>query len=834
MLRYKARTLVPLVIALCSIQQSEVAAQEVDCFIDMSSSMQGPKARAARAGAELLIWMLDDSFNVRVIAFNDQAHASDDFSIRSRRGEAQQWITQLDTGGGTDYLKALQRGRKSNHRIGVFLSDGDHRGDSQDVIEYVKREWLEKGTLHTIAVQCAPKSSAETLLRDMSRLTGGSFTRVEDSEQLVRAFVNIATRLGNYRSYAPKMNRVDLKRCSGRIMAFGYNGLPELLASDSSSHVQRRHSAHLPSEEVNGIISKLTKPTEVSLVLRPPTARNAWLGDIHRNDLPNSSVEIPSQNGIVGADTALDVDISFAGRDADQLGSGFGYSGEVSVLDDRGHVLSRTAGTAVGSKDRLRAKVPIPSKGGEYSLRTLTTVTTPDGYAFTALDQQHVRAVSSIRVSVKPTTIEMSTRSSMFKTDLAVMSNQDFTEPIDWQIRMPKTVKDLQLVEVVDSNDTLTITFNAIRPGSYQGHLEVTGTASMPVESILVPFKFTVMPRFAGLIVPEIRRVNLGSVTAASGSFSKTIRFASADATAQTYQLAVTSLSSGRDTLPIRLSAQTFQADAQKPGSVELLVDVKPVSSGRYFGKLVVSGLANDQPTRWVSNLELTVAEPLVAESVPIITVPVGSVRKFEVTIRNTGSAPLAQVSAEAPKTLSGAGKVSRHVVVRIDDAVTGIGDKNIARFRFSVAVSPLMGTVADLAGTALIRRDGKIACSIPLRIHVIERERVQSFSVVPERIVKKVEARTPIRIELSITAIDSLKRPMKLTASVQSFKHNESAVNLVAQLRVSSGSLKPRVSERCELFLITPEENGTYESKVVLEASDGSRVVVPVTLQVQ
>lgn len=173
---------------------------ETALVVDRSGSMAGDKLRAAVEGGKLFTAILPQGDAVRLVAF-DGAASSATFRIDSSGGrdQALRWLDKLSARGGTDYLTALQAITESPSAI-VFLSDGEHGGSPEAVLELVQRRFVGRTTIHTIAIQTVASSPAEKLLVDMAAATGGTFTRVEQSEQLVKALVGIAIRLGNYRA----------------------------------------------------------------------------------------------------------------------------------------------------------------------------------------------------------------------------------------------------------------------------------------------------------------------------------------------------------------------------------------------------------------------------------------------------------------------------------------------------------------------------------------------------------------------------------------------------------------------------------------------------------
>ncbi|MCH7727288.1 MAG: VWA domain-containing protein, partial [Planctomycetes bacterium] len=271
-------------------------------FLDCSGSMAGGKAKALKESAKLAVACLDDKCLLTIVAFNSSAKVSPVFSMRKAddRTAAKNWIDQIQTGGGTDYLAALKATALPKGVTSIWISDGAHNGRPEPVEQFVNKHV--RSTIYTVAVECAPSSPAENLMTRMAVLSGGSFVRVEKSEELVKTILDIATRIGGkYRSHPPTKDVLSFQGVDGRLIAVGYDGTPTVLSSPNVTKLQRQHFADLPGQKVDLVVTELSQNCNVSIRLDGKRSKDAHLGEIHLSGLPSGEMHVDTKDGRVFA-----------------------------------------------------------------------------------------------------------------------------------------------------------------------------------------------------------------------------------------------------------------------------------------------------------------------------------------------------------------------------------------------------------------------------------------------------------------------------------------------------------------------------------------------------
>ena len=359
------RALVLFVIILAVERESStVRAEDYIAFIDISASMKADKKLSnAGAGLNLFAAVLQDDDTLTVIAFNDSLVVHGPFTMATDRHRVERLTSQLDASGGTDYLQALKAmsGRLESS-VGVFLSDGAHHGRSDEVLEYVERNLAGDLPLHTIAVGCAHQSAAEQLLSRMAAATDASYSRVESSENLVRCFLNIALRSGNYRGYQPSKNEVTLSGLQGTLLSFAYDGKVNL-----SSSIERNHLFTLPGENVNFAVSKPPAGEAVLVSLIDPASGQSRLGAVYTDGLPQHWLEIENRLPKYPPGSTIRLTLKFLDpRTQREVPINRDVSASIELTGQAGAAILNTNLQPVGSV--LQGTLKLPEDIGAYSL----------------------------------------------------------------------------------------------------------------------------------------------------------------------------------------------------------------------------------------------------------------------------------------------------------------------------------------------------------------------------------------------------------------------------------------------------------------------------------
>ena len=179
-------------------------------LIDRSNSMgyqseglrAGEKMEYAKVAALAVLDQLAPQDFVGAIAFDAQPHELGALrAVGQSRGAIGAKILQLQYGGGTDFLDALEAARQSlvaspaRVRHVILLTDGDtnrHTEDHAAVIAELARDEI---TVTTIRI--GDDAANLELLEGMARATGGSFHHVERVAALPQLMIRDAQRLMN-------------------------------------------------------------------------------------------------------------------------------------------------------------------------------------------------------------------------------------------------------------------------------------------------------------------------------------------------------------------------------------------------------------------------------------------------------------------------------------------------------------------------------------------------------------------------------------------------------------------------------------------------------------
>src|SRR4051812_15160667 len=140
----------------------------VPAYLDTSGSMAGTRERALREATKLLTVLLDSRQELVLIDFNSTARSAR-FPLRTsaQRQAALAHIDALRIGGGTDYVAALKAVKLPADVPAVFVSDGEHNGPAEQVLDHLQRH--PTGPLFTVAVEAPPE--AKRLLAEMAART---------------------------------------------------------------------------------------------------------------------------------------------------------------------------------------------------------------------------------------------------------------------------------------------------------------------------------------------------------------------------------------------------------------------------------------------------------------------------------------------------------------------------------------------------------------------------------------------------------------------------------------------------------------------------------------
>jgi len=537
---------------IITVTASSILAQDAFLFMDVSGSMQGQKEKHAKESAKLGVAILDDGFDVQVIAFNDSAKASRIFSMtqESERDAAKKWLDRISIGGGTDYLSALRATTIQKDSLAIWISDGAHNGPPEPVRDFVKKNV--RGKLYTIAVECPRNSPAEQLMTDMAVLTGGSFVRVEKSEDLVTTMVEITARVsGNYRSLAPDKDVIQFNAKKGRMLAVGYAGEPKVDVKPATANTARRHHADLPGHDVDLLFVDLGRDSNVTVRLMKKGIPSAHLGEIHVDGFPTAEMNVETEDGRIVA--GGDVDVTFAFKEDGQTidpRKRQDLNAEANIVDASGKVLASAQAKPSKQRANLKATVKVPENVPEtVTIAGKTGVQTSGGHEFVATEKRSVAVVKMYHLNCEPSTLRLGGKVGVISGNLQLQVADAAAGPVTYSaVFADKQPEGQRILSTKTAPKGILLQFEATRPGAYRGRLLVRATTTVRVKPLHVPYEFTVKPKHLGLAIPKQRTIDLGTALAASGTLTSLLTFPSHDGEEVLYVVDVEDLGSSNGT----------------------------------------------------------------------------------------------------------------------------------------------------------------------------------------------------------------------------------------------------------------------------------------------
>jgi hypothetical protein len=807
----------------------------IHVYVDCSGSMAADgKSQAAREGAKLFVAMGENSSDLVIVPFNHTALIGK-FSMPRDRDMALKWIDAFRADGGTDYLTALKVAELPPAAEGVFLSDGGPNSPPAEIFQFLKAHC--KGKLHTVAIDCPAGSPPEKLLMEMAALTGGSFTNVENSEALVTAMLALATRLGRYRSHRPDQDSVQFRASTGRILAFGYDGVPEISASPTCASAILRHHAALPEQKVDLAALDLTTTTDVTLRLTRKRTATARLGDIHRSDLPEAHVEVETKGGRVAGGDTLKATVRFIDRDGHPVPPNSNLSAEVQILDPSQKVLSSAVANPSPDRTKYQAQVAIPSQPGTVTLRTKTAVATPEGHAFIATDDRTVVVANAYALAATPVPLQLTAKLGQWQCPLDVRIVGAPGTSATFSAELPPNVSGLRLLTTTTAGEKLVLQFEATAPGTHRGSLLLRANAPVLTKSLAVPFVFTVEPLLRGLALPTTRQIDLGSVTAQCGLREVALHIPSLDDQPAAYDVQVRDLAGSAIAIPLKIEPMSIQPSKNSPAEVKVSFHVEDIPTGTYLGAMILKPTVTLPERSWETKLRLLVSEPLSAPAVDAGIVEVGKIVTRTLTLTNLGAAGIDGLTAALPVTLQGPAEETRDIAITLVDEIGILAPNQSKPLALRIAVSPLMASRGAFQGRIRIRRGGTDALAVPFSIKVVSPgEGPSPLVVAPEAIEvssapgEVAHAQLRIRLESEASEADELE------ISGGAFHDAKGAsVELTGAFRWPDGNrVTPDRPVTTEAFLVSPPIAGTYRGTLTIRSQRNGTKGVPVTLRTQ
>lgn len=815
-------------------------AADVRLDVDCSDSMnQKHKAEYAKAAAQLFVAMLDEDAVLQVVAFNSLATPSPLFRMSEpgKRDEAIRWIGRLTIGGGTDYRASLSTASPPDNGVTVFLSDGEHNGTAEPVLDELKKRFVGRSRLYCVSVDCAAGSAAEQLLTRMASTTGGSYTRVEKSEQLVSTFADIAVRIGKLRTYRPTEREVRFRAGHGHILALGFDGDVDV-ATSHAARSQRAHSADLPGEDVALQAAEVGSATDVIVRLTQPRTKDSRLVGIYRDDLPSANLTVDTQAGraSVGGQLAATIAFENSGRPAESQPLA-NVAGEVQVRDADGRVLNTVATQTCPEKGCLTAMIPLPKTPGPVTLRGISTIKTREGQSFVQHDDVTVVVEEPARLTINPESVSRQSKPGPFNVELDIALDGKATLPATATAKLAKDVSGLRLIQSDFKQGRLDLRFVAERAGRYQGELVISATSSTLVEPKTIPLTVEVETSFRGLSLSDMRDIDIGTYPAGHGRLEVALRFPTEDDEPAKYDLVATDLSSTNIAIPLRLQADEVITRKNAAGETHAIVQIGNVAAGDYSAIVTASAKKSVPQREWKTCLKLTISEPLSGADVDLGDVEIGDTATGQIKVSNSAKSAMSDITLTAPTRFRDqADATSSEISVSISPTKFQL-DKNSERaIPVEVTIAPTCMLRGPISAQMPLRRGEVETRKMSIRLNVVERG--QGAAVVqaaPAKLTLKGEPREVVQFQVLLKGTVRLKGPVSLTASLVDRDSTGQQKILVADFHWPDDKpiLRPKESLELKGFVLAPPTPGKYEGEVVIASEQYGTVRVPFSLDV-
>lgn len=806
-------------------------AQRIPIVIDKSGSMAGKKIEEAKEGAKLAIAILDSQKQVLIVDFNDTARKAP-FSLLTpnHRQAAMAHIESMTATGGTSYLAALQAADLAPGVPVIFLSDGMPSEAPGQVLDYLKNH--PSGPLFTIAVEAPP--DAAKLLAQMAAMTGGTFVAVEKSEDLVKALLDIAKALAQYRSYKPHEDTVRCRAAAGKIIAFGFDAVPAITTAGSPAKALFEHEARLPGEQVRLSAIDLPVPTDILIKAAQKRTPQGRLGAILRPDLARAEMEITPPGGNAPAGGTVTAKTRFSDPQGNPIDPRRrpDLASEFQVIDQAGAVVAKAPAKPSATEPALEAQLKLPEQPGPVTIRNITHDKS-QGPAFEAQQSRTLLLQKPLPLTVSPARLTVTAKEGRFTAtlQLKVISSKPVTATFTAQLDGAHA--NLRLLGSRAQVDTLSLELEALAPGTYRGTLTVHGAAATPVAAVQVPYEVTITPRLLGLALPTSRSHHLGSVPANAGAKSFPLPpVPSLDQDAADYVVEVLDLASGSAVIPLAAEKTTLSPTKAKPAALTLTAQVGDVPAGDYEAAVRLKLGAGPQAKVWETLVKLTVTETLSAQPLDFGTVEVGKTATQSLLIKNA-SGPLAKVALVKPVIKAKGDDVTLAAPEATD--VPGPGQEK--QVPVTVAISPLIESRGLHKGVLRLRRASNQDIEVPVQVTIVgEGEGPAALLVAPAQVQVTARAGEIQQFEVRIKLAADAAPGDDLSALLGGFKDpSGKAQEVDVALEWPGGTKLTRASAvtlKCQI--IAPDRPGTYAGQLAIASQKNGTKNLPVSVQVK
>lgn len=823
--------------AIVLVITSTLQAGDTGIAIDLSGSMKGEKAAAAKQGAKLLTFVLASGERLAAAGFGTQVtYKSFVLTSDQTREDAMQFVDRLTIGGGTDYTAALSAAWPNDMCFLVFLSDGEHQaGPTSDVIQRVREEFVGRIQIHTVGVEVDAGSAAERLLQEMAVLTGGSYVRVERSEELVQALVAIAVRMGDYRTHQPKNHELQLDAAPGRLLAFAYDG--ELKLSTTPLASSRHHLATLPGEDVEARALILTQPSSIRVMLRSPRAPSARLGEVHVDYLPRGHLRLGTRDGRAPAGGTVRADVALSTPTGDTIDAAQHpeITGRARLIDAEGKQHANVTLQA-DSNGYLSADVPLPTTAGPVTIEAQTTVKDSLGNEFRDSDSTSILVEEPHPLTVTPAKLTAISKPGTCRIPLKAAVNGQEVAPELLAVRIDAKVAGIEFLGTEIIQGALLLLFDASTPGKYEGSLTVQANATVLTKPTRIPFLITVTPRIDGLTCPKERTVDFGTRLPGGEPPVIELEIPTDDEDAASYTVAVSDLTSGQATIPLRTDSTSIIPLKGKPARIRLSADLSDATPGEYAGS--VTFRTKELPIQvWTTLAKLHVTDALAADPIDLGAIEVASVVSANVTVRNRSSQKLTGFALTVPDRFAVSDGTTSDVVVKSDSKTWDITANSTREIEIRIYVSAEASVRGTLTGVITVRRGNETSLRVPIRMSIVDRGAGPTrFAALPKSVALKGDPGDILTFTVTLQPSERFSGPLECRASFGETTNTASqTIEAATAIEWPDGKVL-RAARPISLkgFLIAPGTRGAYATGIEIRADGGGILMIPVTLIVR
>ncbi len=798
----------------------------VTLYLDVSGSMQGARANAMKEAAKLAMAVLPDSTRLVVVPFSDRA-SSKAFSLvaEASRTQAQQFINDLRVDGGTDYLQALKVAPLPKDAVGIFLSDGEHQGDSSGVIQHLKAN--DHGRLFTIAVEpTSPKDDA--LLAQMAAITKGSHVRVEKTEDLVRTFLAISQQLGNYSACRPQQAKVDLANVKGPVIVFGFDAQPALSVGSQNQAAKRVHYAKLPGEHVEMRKYDLADPSNITIQAQNTRSVNGRLGLIFRQDLPKAEMRVEASAGKALAGGDVRVETRFTDGDGMPIDprSRPDLSSWVEAVDASGKIVDKANSKPSSTTPALEAVIRLPKSAGPVTIRGHSAAKA-GGESFEQSDSRTILAVAPQAWTIQPNKLAWSQKVG---SHIEIVKSAGSSAVTQVTARFEGSGAKLQ--DIRQKAETLELCFVADRPGEILGEIVLDGTSnSGPLATLRLPVQAKVLPRHGGLELAREQMLRVGPKLANSGSVQlAALELRTADEDAMEYFVEIEDLACSGTLLRVTASESRIPVSKANVGKPQLQVEVGNVPTGTYRGAVVLR--AKDRSLgEWRTELELAVTEPLSIGAVNVGQIAPGQKVDVNVAIKNLAGA-ISNIDLTPPSF----SRLGQKAVCVLPKPKFALEARQALEIPLQIALAPTVKERGEVLEEILVRRVTGQVVRAPVRMEIVDPSALRSLIVSPTKLEMEAKPGEPIRFQVRVRLkADANPDRDNLNADFGLFREKDGKdVSIKTASRWEDTNMAT-VQQPASLagFLVAPNQRGTFVGSLILRGSTGE-TTIPITLIVK